>query len=144
MPSTQILEPSVLEPSALEPSVVEASPAPVELSVDALVDATPDTRDRYVDFLRALSILVVVLWHWVFSITQWNEDGSLGMPNPVGEVPGLWLLTWVLQIMPVFFFVGGYANLASYTAVERKQGGWMAFVQNRLRRLLKPVGIYVG
>lgn len=25
-------------------------------------------RDRYVDFLRAASLLVVVGWHWVFSI----------------------------------------------------------------------------
>src|SRR5262245_15211985 len=93
-----------------------------DTSISDLADHTPATRDRYVDFLRALSIVVVVLWHWVFSITQWNEDGSLGMPNPIGDVPGLWLATWILQIMPVFFFVGGYANLASLTAYEAKGG----------------------
>ena len=39
------------------------------------MDATPDTRDRYVDFLRAVSLAVVVMWHWVFSITHWTADG---------------------------------------------------------------------
>ena len=73
--------------------------------VDQLVDATPAGRDRYVDFLRALSIAVVVCWHWVFSVTQWRA-GRLTMPNPIGEVPLLWSATWLLQIMPLFFFVG--------------------------------------
>jgi len=118
--------------------------APDPMSVAALVDNTPASRDRYVDFLRALSIVIVVLWHWVFSITQWNDDGSLGMPNPIGDIPGLWLATWVLQIMPVFFFVGGFANLASFEAVERTGGGARHFIAGRLRRLGKPVGIYVA
>jgi peptidoglycan/LPS O-acetylase OafA/YrhL len=111
--------------------------------VSALVDATPAGRSRYVDFLRALSILVVVLWHWVFSVTQW-DGGSLSMPNPIREVPGLWLVTWLLQIMPVFFIVGGFANLAGYEGTERKGGGYVAFIRGRLRRLFKPVAVYVG
>lgn len=113
-------------------------------SIDSLVDATPDTRDRYVDFLRALAIVVVVLWHWVFSITQWDQDGALAMPNPIGGVPGLWVITWVLQIMPVFFFVGGYANLASHASIERDGRGAATFIRSRLHRLLKPVGVFVG
>ena len=121
-----------------------AAPADTELSVASLVDNTPASRDRYVDFLRALSIVIVVLWHWVFSITQWSDEGSLIMPNPIGDIPGLWLATWLLQIMPVFFFVGGFANLASYEGVERKGGGALAFLGGRLRRLGKPIGIYLA
>lgn len=124
------------------PRVPPAGPAP--MNVASLVDATPVGRDRYVDFLRAVSILVVVAWHWVFSITQWTADGSLGMPNPIGDVPGLWLVTWMLQIMPVFFFVGGFANMAGLEAVERRGGGYLTFARARLRRLTKPVGIFVA
>lgn len=119
-------------------------PAPDDLSIGALVDATPAGRDRYVDFLRAGSILVVIAWHWIFSITQWTDDGALGMPNPISDVPGLWLATWVLQIMPVFFLVGGYANLAALEAVERRGGGGWTFLRTRLRRLLTPVAVFVG
>jgi hypothetical protein len=111
--------------------------------IGALVDGTPDTRDRFVDFLRALSICVVVLWHWVFSITQWH-DGGLSMPNPVGDIPGLWTATWLLQIMPVFFVVGGYSNLASWQATVAKGGGTRGFLAGRLRRLLKPIGLFVA
>lgn len=80
-------------------------------SVDAMVDATPADRDRVVDLVRGLSIGVVVLWHWTFSVTRWS-DGSLSMPNPIGEASGLWLITWIFQVMPLFFVVGGFSNLA--------------------------------
>jgi hypothetical protein len=121
-----------------------AAPAPSPgLTVDALVDATPDTRDRVVDLLRAVSIAVVVLWHWTFSITQWRH-GALRMPNPIGDVPGLWAATWLLQVMPLFFLVGGYANQAGWDAVMRSGGGARAFWAKRFRRLVRPVAVYVG
>src|SRR5262245_22047337 len=107
--------------------------------LDALVDATPATRDRVVDFLRVASICVVVLWHWTLSITQWDGDGALTMPNPIGYVPGKWAATWVLQVMPVFFFVGGYANLAGWQSVVRDGGGAGRFLVTRMRRLLLPL-----
>ncbi|KUH68929.1 hypothetical protein AU184_08450 [Mycolicibacterium novocastrense] len=107
--------------------------------LDALVDATPASRDRVVDFLRAASICVVVLWHWSLSITHWDGDYALVMPNPIGYVPGKWMATWVLQVMPVFFFVGGYANLAGWEAVTRAGGGAAKFLGARMRRLLTPL-----
>jgi Acyltransferase family len=109
------------------------------LDLDALVDATPASRDRVVDFLRAASICVVVLWHWSLSITHWDGDGALTMPNPIGYVPGKWAATWVLQVMTVFFFVGGYANLAGWQAVTRDGGGAARFLGARIRRLMVPV-----
>jgi fucose 4-O-acetylase-like acetyltransferase len=103
------------------------------------VDATPVTRDRVVDFLRAISIGVVVLWHWTFSITHWR-DGELVMPNPIADVPGLWAATWLLQVMPLFFLVGGYANLAGWQSL----GDARTFWRRRFARLLRPVGLYVA
>ena len=110
-------------------------------TIDDLVAATPSTRDRSVDFLRAVSIAVVVLWHWVFSITHWNDDGALTMPNPIGDVPLLWMATWVLQIMPLFFFVGGFANFVSYRAARRSGLRDGAFLRQRLTRLAKPIAV---
>ncbi|WP_425954875.1 acyltransferase family protein [Xylanimonas sp. McL0601] len=107
--------------------------------LDELVDATPPSRERVVDFLRAASIGVVVLWHWTLSITHRTADGALTMPNPIPDVPGGWAATWVLQVMPVFFLVGGYANLAGWQAVVRGGGGARRFVAARLRRLVLPV-----
>ena len=111
--------------------------------VDDLVAATPASRDRTVDFLRALSIGVVVLWHWVFSVTHW-DGGRLTMPNPIGEVRGRWLATWLLQVMPLFFIVGGFSNLAAWEAVRRDGGGAAAFLRRRLARLFRPVAVFVA
>ncbi|MCC5951189.1 MAG: acyltransferase [Acidimicrobiia bacterium] len=111
--------------------------------MDELVDATPERRDRTVDALRALAIVVVVLWHWVFSITH-VEDGQLVMPNPIGEVPGLWAATWVLQVMPIFFIVGGFANLAAWDASHRRGEGDLVFLRSRTERLLRPAAVLVA
>lgn len=108
------------------------------------MDATPAHRDRVVDALRAVSIVVVVVWHWALSVTHVDGGGALTMPNPIDAVPGLWLATWVLQIMPVFFVVGGYANLAAWEAVARRGGGWPEYARRRLDRLVRPVGVFLA
>ncbi len=69
-----------------------------------IVDKTPESRDRYVDFLRALSILVVVIGHWLSAVVFKTNDGFV-VRNAVGMVKGLWAITWILQVMPVFFFM---------------------------------------
>lgn len=115
-----------------------ASPTP---TLDHIVTATPADRDRVVDAMRAGSILVVVLWHWSMSILQWSDDGSLGMPNPIDTIPGGWLLTWILQVMPLFFVVGGYANL---TSLHHRSRSLSVFARERARRLLLPLLPMVG
>jgi hypothetical protein len=61
-------------------------------------------RDPFIDFVRAFSLLIVVLWHWVFTILLWNPDGPHAS-NPIGFTRGLFLVTWLFQVMPLFFFV---------------------------------------
>jgi fucose 4-O-acetylase-like acetyltransferase len=101
--------------------------------------APADQRDRYVDLLRAGCLLVVVVWHWVFSVISWRGDGPHAS-NPIGSTPGLWALTWVLQVMPAFFVLGGYANGRSWTSARR----YRVFVSKRLGRLLVPTAIVVA
>ncbi|HEX6234490.1 MAG TPA: acyltransferase [Jiangellaceae bacterium] len=109
--------------------------------LDVMVERTPADRERYVDFLRVLSIAVVIIWHWSLSVIFWNGDRFL-MPNPINQVPGGWLYTWVLQIVPVFFVVGGYANYASWEGAQRRGEPWPAFLGHRLTRLLAPVLVF--
>jgi hypothetical protein len=94
-------------------------------------------RDKYVDFIRAFSLLVVVAWHWVFTIIVWEDDGPHAS-NPLGFTTGLWVATWVFQVMPLFFYVGGYGHLRSWeSARDRGQSIW-TLVGVRLRRLAVP------
>jgi fucose 4-O-acetylase-like acetyltransferase len=110
--------------------------------LDRLVRATPESRDRVVDAARAFSIVVVTLWHWTFSVTHRTADGGLAMPNPIHVVPGGWLATWVLQVMPLFFLVGGYANLAGWQRARSNGVSSTRFVVDRLRRLLVPTAVW--
>ena len=86
--------------------------------------------------------MVVTLWHWTLSVTHRTADGSLAMPNPIHAVSGGWLATWVLQIMPVFFLVGGYANLVGWQRAQAAGTTAGQFVGGRLRRLLWPTAVW--
>lgn len=114
----------------------------VNRELDRLVANTPEQRDRYVDFLRVLAIGVVVVWHWSLSVLYWSGQRWV-MPNPIHEVPGSWLATWLLQIVTVFFIVGGYANSAAWYAA-RRGGGLAGYYRTRLRRLLQPVLVFLA
>jgi len=48
-------------------------------------------------------------------------------------------LTWVLQVMPIFFFVGGYANALSWRSARSRGEGYGGWLRARLRRLAIPV-----
>jgi hypothetical protein len=97
-------------------------------------------RDPYVDFLRALSLIVVVVWHWAFTILDWRADGPHAT-SPLGFTRGLWLATWLFQVMPLFFFIGGYVHLRSWERAQERGVELRTFVWRRMRQLLLPAGI---
>jgi fucose 4-O-acetylase-like acetyltransferase len=101
--------------------------------------ATPVDRDRFADLLRVASILAVVAGHWLMAVVVWR-DGRVQGGNALSLVPGLWLSTWLLQVMPLFFFVGGLANLVS----ARRAGSWARFVRGRAARLLRPTVAFLA
>jgi fucose 4-O-acetylase-like acetyltransferase len=103
-----------------------------------LAEQTPGGRNRYVDFLRAASILVVVFGHWLMAAPFLTDEGLFGF-NLLSHTTWTHYLTWILQVMPVFFFVGGYANAAGWRAARREGTPYGAWLRARLRRLLLPV-----
>ncbi|MFD8669038.1 acyltransferase [Streptomyces microflavus] len=112
--------------------------------VRVLAEATPVTRDRYVDLLRVASLAAVVLGHWLMAAVTPDGVGNL-----LAVVPALQPLTWLLQVMPVFFFVGGFAHALSYRSLLRKRpegstdSVYAAFLRARLQRLLRPTMVFV-
>ncbi|MGC5544566.1 acyltransferase family protein [Streptomyces griseus] len=117
-------------------------------SVRELAGATPATRDRYVDLLRVASLAAVVLGHWLMAAVTPDGVGNL-----LAVVPALQPLTWLLQVMPVFFFVGGFSHALSYRSLLRKRpevtadaspvSVYSAFLRARLQRLLRPTTVFV-
>ncbi|MFI6324531.1 acyltransferase [Nonomuraea sp. NPDC050556] len=94
-------------------------------------------RDKYVDWLRALSLITVVVWHWAFTILQWTPHGP-EPTSPLGFTSGLWILTWLMQVLPLFFYIGGHVHLLSWERACDRGVGIGAFVWRRIRALAIP------
>ncbi|HEU5486821.1 MAG TPA: acyltransferase [Microlunatus sp.] len=104
--------------------------------VERVNAATPASRNRVIDFLRAAAITVVVFGHW--TIVAVDPTGI--QPHGVlDDAPWSHPLTWVFQVMPVFFLVGGYANGISWRSARRKGVPYGAWLRARLRRLGIPL-----
>lgn len=102
-------------------------------------ERTPKSRNRYVDFLRAVSMLVVVVGHWLAAAPYFDASDTLVTAHMLTVAPWTAWLTWFLQVMPVFFMVGGYANGVSWRAARRDGKSYGAWLEGRLRRLLGPI-----
>ncbi|RKN50578.1 acyltransferase family protein [Micromonospora endolithica] len=103
-----------------------------------LAAATPAGRERFVDLLRGLAILMVVLGHWTIATIGYDAAGRPTGRSALPDLPWAYPLTWVAQVMPVFFLVGGYANAASLAARRARGGDATGWLLDRSARLLRP------
>ncbi|MDF0531889.1 acyltransferase family protein [Tsukamurella sp. 8F] len=103
-----------------------------------VVAGTPAGRDRAVDVARLASLLVVMLGHCALLLATVDGDG-VHIANLLGALPGVDAITWVLQVMPLFFLAGGAAGAYGYTTGN----AWGAWLMRRGQRLLRPVFWYL-
>lgn len=105
--------------------------------VDAL---TPPDRDRVIDAVRVVAMLVVALGHWLLAVVSVGPDGGLRADHLLAAAPGTQWLTWALQVMGLFFAVGGWSSAATLAGREVDTSAW---IHARLRRLALPATAYV-
>ena len=103
-----------------------------------MASITPAERNRYVDFLRAASIMVVIVGHWLIATAHY-VDGTMISGHLLKQQPQMQWLTWIFQVMPIFFFVGGYSNAVSLESASRKGVGYAGWLAARLKRLIAPL-----
>ncbi|HEY5578370.1 MAG TPA: acyltransferase [Acidimicrobiia bacterium] len=103
----------------------------------------PPTRDRLVDFVRGASILVVVVGHWLMAVITW-DGATMAVDNVLRHLEGAWIATWLLQVMPLFFFVGGFSNLRSLDSAARRREPYSVWVSRRVRRITRPTFAFLA
>lgn len=96
-------------------------------------------RDRFIDTMRVGAVLVVVLGHWTTTSVTWN-DGEIVGDSALAFIPESHPATWLLQVMPLLFFIGGFANARSLA----RHSGYLGFLRTRLRRLLTPTLVFIA
>lgn len=112
-------------------------PTPAEVAAQ-----TPADRDRAIDVIRISALVGVVTGHTVMATSTIRDDifiwGNLLETSVVFQA-----LTWVLQIMPLFFFAGAAASLTSWRP-EQPDLSWGGWLMKRCTRLFRPVFYYLA
>lgn len=124
----------VLSGDAGEMKTHTGIPGPAELAA-----STPADRDRAIDVIRIVSLVGVVLGHTVMAISIIRNHVFI-WENLLTASPIFQAMTWLLQIMPLFFFAGAAACVSSW----RPGANWGGWLMNRCTRLFRPVFYYLA
>jgi hypothetical protein len=119
------------------PTLGGSDSAAAAVSASELAAHTPAGRNRAVDFYRAAAMAVVALGHWLGTVVVVHH-GKLGGGNLLDRAPEYGWATWVGQVMPLFFFVGGFASATSLRSAEKRGVRPADWVATRLRRMVAP------
>ena len=100
----------------------------------------PDRRVPELDGIRAVAILLVVIWHYVHLVTE-SAPGTLW-----GRVNILLRLTW--SGVDLFFVLSGFIIAMSSRRLAEQGRGWRDYFQARWVRIYVPylpvgLGMYV-
>jgi hypothetical protein len=74
-----------------------------------VAEDTPSARDRAVDVVRLAAMVVVMFGHCALLLATIDTDG-LRIGNLLGALPAIAPITWIVQVMPLFFVAGGAAG----------------------------------
>jgi hypothetical protein len=111
-----------------------------KMPVDQAVAGFPDSRDLALDVVRSWALLVVVLGHFMMLIVWWGPGHVPVSSNTLASGdPWPWV-TWLMQVMPLFFIAGGAVNLGSW---QRHEGGYGQWMWQRVSRLMRPTIVYL-
>jgi hypothetical protein len=124
-------------------------PSPAEVEAN-----TPASRDRAIDVIRIVSLVGVVVGHTIMA-TSIIRDDVLFWSNLLTASVVFQALTWVFQIMPLFFFAGVAACVDSPpqaggppacegSAPRHAGDSWGNWLMRRCTRLYRPVFYYLA
>ncbi|MDR1853120.1 MAG: acyltransferase [Propionibacteriaceae bacterium] len=99
-----------------------------------------EQRNHLIDFARVFSMVIVVTFHsLLYSIT---DDGGKISVIPWGPGPWLWIVSWGLAIIPIFFVAAGYANAVVVQHGRDRGETYFEFLALRGGKLLGPLTLF--
>jgi hypothetical protein len=126
----------------MSPTVSVESPDQ-RLSAATVAAHTPRSRNRAVDLYRAAAMAVVAVGHWMGMVAV-VDHGELTGGNLLDFSPEYAWITWIGQVMPLFFFVGGFASATSLRSAEAKGVRPADWIATRLHRMVTPAAALAG
>ena len=108
-------------------------------AVGKVAAETPADRDRAVDVARLAALVAVMFGHCALLLATIDGFG-LRIGNLLGEIPALAPITWIVQVMPLFFLAGGAAGAYGW----HRSSAWGTWLFRRAQRLCRPVFWYLA
>jgi peptidoglycan/LPS O-acetylase OafA/YrhL len=105
---------------------------------EADLNATLAKRDLVVDLARSACIVLVVVAHLLMIGVGIGADGEIATSRPLEAQAWFDAATWVGQVMPLFFALGGFTAYTAWQSLQRKGGDATDFVRGRVLRLARP------
>lgn len=105
--------------------------------------AVPAGRDLTLDLVRVVCVLLVVVVHLLLAGVRLG-DGGLELEKTLELQRWFNPVSFVFQVMPAFFVVGGFAAMTGWDSLAKRVPGAAfadrasAFVRVRLARLARP------
>jgi hypothetical protein len=113
-------------------SLTEVAPDRLAPDPEKLALKIPLTRDRAVDVARLAALVVVMFGHCALLLAT-IDSGGVRIGNLLGAIPALEPITWLVQVMPLFFLAGGAAGAYGWHS-GTPWGSWLFTRAQRLCR----------
>ena len=113
------------------------APMPVEKAYQSYKPG----RDLALDVVRSWALLVVVVGHFLMLIVFWAPGNVAQTSNTLASGAAWPWVTWLMQIMPLFFIAGGAVNKTSW---ENFSAGYAQWLWGRVSRLMRPTVVFLG
>ena len=107
-------------------------------ATESTTRTVPEGRDLTLDLARVVCVVLVVFVHILFTGVGRSADGSLVIERTVEAQSWFTAASWIANIMPLFFVVGGYAARAGWRSAVARGDTADSFVRVRLVRLARP------
>jgi peptidoglycan/LPS O-acetylase OafA/YrhL len=95
-------------------------------------------RDPVIDITRVLCVAVVVIGHLLMIGAAVVPGHGLVVERTLLETDWIGPVSWIAQIMPLFFVVGGFAGIGAWRRLESTGGTPADYIRLRILRLARP------
>lgn len=95
-------------------------------------------RDPVMDIARVGCLVFVVLGHLLLLGASFSPRHDLILVRTVELQAWFAPVTWVTQIMPLLFVIGGYVGALAWRRTEARGGTAAEFIRGRVLRLARP------
>lgn len=105
--------------------------------------STPIARDASIDAIRVALLVVVFALHAMMVGVSFGPDGPV-LENALEGRPWFAAVSWVVQIMPLFFIAGGFSSFHHWRSMRERGASGADYVRARVERLVRPAVVLVA